>query len=102
MQSIEQTSGGVRFGSIVEIAGEALTRSDKDALALADVIRFMTGMLQMQRGKNPEAARFANLLDSMEVKTAASTVHLSLSIPQADIEKLMPARKKSVKRAAVH
>jgi hypothetical protein len=100
IQSIEQTSGGVRFGNIVEIAGEALTRSDKDALALVDVIRFISGMLQMQREKNPEAARFAGLLDTMDVKAVASTVHLSLSVPQADIEKLIKP-KRAVRRAAV-
>lgn len=101
MQSIEQTSGGVRFGNIVQFSGEAITRSDKDALALVDVIRFIAGMMQMQREKNPEAAKFANLLDTMEVKAAASTVHLSLSIPQADLEKFMQPRKKAARRAAV-
>ena len=100
LQNIEQTSGGVRFGTMVEIVGEALTRSDKDALALVDVIRFVTGLMQMHREKNPEAAKFAALLDSMEVKATASTVHVSLSIPQAEIEKLMKS-KRAVRRAAV-
>ena len=45
LQAIQQTSGGVRFGNIVEFNGEALTASDKDALALVDVIRFITGMI---------------------------------------------------------
>lgn len=100
MQAIEQTSGGVRFGNIVQIAGEAVTRTDKDAVALVDVIRFVTGLMQMHREKNPEIAKFAPLLDSLEVKAAASTVQVSLSIPQTDLEQLMKS-KKGVRRAAV-
>jgi hypothetical protein len=101
MQNIEQTSGGVRFGTMVEIVGEALTRSDKDALALVDVIRFVAGLMQTQREKNPQAAQFAALLDSMEVKAAASTVHVSLSIAQAEIEKLIKPRRAAKRSAAL-
>jgi hypothetical protein len=100
MQAIEQTSGGVRFGNIVQISGEAITRSDKDALALVDVIRFVTGMMQMHREKNPDIAKFATLLDSMEVKAEASTVQLSLSVPQTDIEQLMKSKRTSRRAAA--
>jgi hypothetical protein len=99
MQAIEQTSAGVRFGSIVQISGEAITRSDKDALALVDVIRFVTGLMQMHREKNPDIAKFAALFDSMEVKANAATVQVLLSIPQADLEQLVKA-KKTVRRAA--
>jgi hypothetical protein len=100
MQAIEQTSAGVRFGSIVQISGEAVTRTDKDALALVDVIRFVTGLMQMHRQKNAEIAKFASLFDSLEVKATASTVQMSLSIPQADLEQLIKART-TVRRAAV-
>ena len=100
MQSIEQTSGGVRFGTIVEVSGEAVTKTDKDALALADVIRFMTGLMQIHRDKNPEIGKFGSLLDSLQVRTTASTVQVSLSIPQADLEQFM-TDKKAVRRAAV-
>jgi hypothetical protein len=101
LQAIQQTSGGVRFGNIVEFSGEALTSSDKDAVALADVIRFAVGMMQMHRAKNPEIEKFAGLLDSLEVKATASTVQLSMSVPQANLEELMKTRKASARRAAL-
>jgi hypothetical protein len=99
LQAIEQTSGGVRFGTIVEFVGEAVTRTEKDAQSLVDVIRFIAGMMQMHRDKSGEAARFAKLLDSMEAKSAGNTVHLLLSIPQTDVEQLMKPRR-AVRRAA--
>ena len=100
MQAIEQTSGGVRFGTVVQISGEAITKTDKDALALADVIRFMIGLIQIRRDNNPEIGKFASFLDTLEVRTNASTVQVSLSIPQEDLEQLINA-KKTVRRAAV-
>lgn len=99
MQAIEQTSGGVRFGNVVEIAGEAVTRSAKDAQALVDVVRFLSGMAQMNREKNPQFGNFALLLDSIQVKADASTVHFSASIPETELEQMLKSKKK-VRRAA--
>jgi hypothetical protein len=100
LQAIEQTSGGVRFGTMIEFVGEAVARTEKDAQSLVDVIRFITGLMQMNKEKSAEAARFAKLLDGMETGSTGNTVHLMLSIPQSDVEQLMKS-KKVVKRAAV-
>jgi hypothetical protein len=100
MQGIEQTSGGILLGSTVEVAGEAVTRSDKDASAMVDVVRFLAGMVQSNRDKQ-EAAKFASLLDTLELKSEANVMKFHLSIPEADIEKLMVAPKMNTRRAAV-
>ena len=99
MQSIEQTSGGVKFGTLVEVSGEAVARTEKDATALADVLRFMAGMLQMSR-ENSSAAQFASLLDTLQLKTDGKTMRFSVSIPQAELEKLLKPRR-TLRRAAV-
>ncbi|HET8549547.1 MAG TPA: hypothetical protein VFL57_16155, partial [Bryobacteraceae bacterium] len=99
LQSIQQTSGGVRFGSTVQVAGEALTRSDKDASALVDVVNFFTGMVQLNR-ERPEVAQFAAALDSLKVTAAGPAVKLSISIPEADLERLMAAPKRGPGRRA--
>jgi hypothetical protein len=98
LRSIEQASGGVRFGaSTVDIAAEAVARSEKDATALVDVIRFLAGMVQLNRDKK-DAAGLATLLDTMVLKAEANTVKLSLSVPESELEKLVPAR--SLRRRA--
>jgi hypothetical protein len=99
LQGIEQTSGGIRLGPTVEVAGEAVTRSDKDASAMVDVVKFLAGMVQLNRDK-PDAAKFASLLDTLELKSEANVMKFHLSIPEADIEKMLSAPKPS-RRAAV-
>ena len=101
VQGIEQASGGVVFGATVRIAGEAVTRSEKDATALADVVRFLAGMVQMNREK-PEVAKLAAVLDTMSLKATANTLTFSLSVPEGDLEQLVkPARNGTVRRVSV-
>ena len=101
VQGIEQASGGVVFGTTVQIAGEAVTKTDKDATALADVVRFLTGMVQMNRDK-PEMAKFAALLDTMSLQANANTLTFSLSVPEGDLEQMLkPPVKGTVRRVSV-
>ncbi len=101
VQGIEQASGGVVFGANVQIAGEAVTRSEKDATALADVVRFLAGMVQMNREK-PEVAKLAAVLDTMSLKASANTVSISLSVPENDLEQMVkPARRGNVRTVSV-
>ncbi len=93
LQGILETSGGLTFGSIIRFNGEALTRSDKDAQGLADVVRFLASMIQMNGGNNPEMQIVQSLFTSLDVKAEASTVKLSFSLPEADLEKLMQQTK---------
>jgi len=99
LQAVKSASGGVKFTAAgVTIAGEALTRSDQDATALADVIRFIAGLVQQSKTDDPRAQQAATLLNSLQLTTQASTLKISLSIPQEMVEKLfMPQQKKAVK-----
>ncbi len=101
VQGIEQASGGVVFGANVQVAGEAVTRSEKDATALADVVRFLAGMVQMNREK-PEVAKLAAVLDTMVLKASANTLTISLSVPESDLEQMVkPARNGAVRTVSV-
>jgi hypothetical protein len=92
LKSIEEANGGIRFGAAnVEVSGEAVTRSDKDATALADVLRFLANMVQMNRD-NQQAGELAKVLDTMELRTEANVMKFSVSIPEDQIEKLMQPR----------
>lgn len=89
LQAILQASGGIKFGAAdIQISGEALTRSAKDATALADVIRFLAGMIQLNRDKDPQAQKLATMLDSLTLSTSDATMRLSLVLPEEMVEQL--------------
>jgi len=86
--AINQASGGIRFGEIVTISADVVARSDKDAQALGDVVKFFVGMLQQNRQNNPVAGQFSNMLDPLETKTEGNTMSMSLAIPEELLERL--------------
>ena len=99
-KSIQQMAGGIRFDTdTVTISLEAVTRSDKDATAMADVARFLTSMMQMNRDK-PEMAAAAAMLDAIQLRTDGPKFKLSINIPQADIEKMIDSQQKQPARRA--
>ncbi len=88
LNGINQASGGIRFGDTVTISAEAITRSDKDALALVDVVKFVASMLQLNRQDNPTAGQVSSLLDTLDAKTAGNVMSMSLAIPEQQLEQL--------------
>ncbi len=87
--SIEQAAMGVKFAAtMLNVTMEAAVRSEKDATAMADVARFLSGMVQLNRDK-PEVAGLATALDSMKLTTDAKNVRMTISVPQSEIEKMM-------------
>ena len=89
MQAVSQASGGVKFGPAVLISGEAVTRSDKDASALEDVIRFVAGLIQQNRGSNSTADKVSTVLDNLDLKTAGNVMTMSLAIPESQLEQML-------------
>jgi len=87
-RSVTQSSGGIRFGQVIEASFQATTRSAQDANALADVVRFLASMVQMQSQEDPRAAILAPALNSMALSTAGNTVHFSVSIAEKSLEQL--------------
>lgn len=96
MQSVEQAYGGVRFGDEVEIAAELLMRSDRDAQAMEDVVRFLG---QMMGGQNRDP-RAGKLLDAMKLTSEGRIFRMSLSIPEAQIEELVKGGKSHARHRA--
>lgn len=100
LQAITQTSGGVKFGSMVRISAEAVTRSEKDAGALVDVVRFIAGLIQLNKDKSSTATEVSSLLDTMDLKTNGNVMTMSLSIPEAQLEKILDGAKGEAKHTA--
>lgn len=91
-QSVTQSSGGIRFGQLIQASFQATTRSPQDANALADVIRFVVSMVQMRQQDDARAAILAPTLNSMTLATAGNTVHFSVSVPEKSVEQLAELR----------
>jgi hypothetical protein len=104
LQSVIATSGGVKFAnSGVTASVEAVTNTSQDAQALADVLRFATSMVQMNRNNNPGGGKFASLADSATFTANGPVMRLSVSMPEQQLEQLLmpePATGKA-KRVAI-
>jgi hypothetical protein len=99
LRSIRQASGGVRFGIKVEIDAIATARSDRDATALHDAIRFIAGMVRVQSEEHGASA-VTTLLDSMRLSASGDRVSLYMSLPESELEKLIDASRQRTRRIA--
>jgi hypothetical protein len=97
LTAINQASGGIRFGDTVTISAEAITRSDKDAQALVDVVKFVAGMLQLNRQDNPTAGQVASLLDTLNCQTAGNVMTMSVAIPERQLEQMLESMQRPSK-----
>ena len=88
LEAVEEISSGIEFGPSVRISGEAIARSDKDATALADVLRFVAGLVQLQ-SDNPSPQVLADLLNSLEIKTEANRLTFSMAVPETQLEEMI-------------
>jgi hypothetical protein len=98
--AINQASGGIRFGDTVTISAAAVTRSQKDAQALVDVVKFFAGLVQLNRQKNPTAGQVATLLDMLQTSTSGNTTLISLAIPEQQLEQLLNSAHQTHAKAA--
>jgi hypothetical protein len=91
LKSIQQGSAGVKLGTIVQFTGEVVASTDKDATALADVVRFGASMLQMNAPQSASAT-VAALVQSLAVKTDGATLTVGVGIPETMLENLVQMR----------
>ena len=84
-QAVTEASGGVRFiGTAVEINGEAISKTDRDAQALSDVLRFLGSMIVNQ----DPSGNAGKLMQTFSVTQEGATTKLKLTIPEDTIQKM--------------
>ena len=88
LQSIDQVSGSVKFGALVEASGEMVARTPQDADTLAAALRFLAGLVQLNQ-RDPRVAQLGPLLETLDIKTDKNAVKLRLSIPETQLEALI-------------
>ena len=91
VKSVVEFGGGVKLGPELTIAGEAVTKTEKDATALADVLRLFIGMAQMSAQKDPKAANSMAFLQKLNLRAEGNVAKMSLTIPAAALEKAVQA-----------
>lgn len=95
LQAITQGSGGVKFAATgVTLNLEAVARSPQDAQALTDVLRFVASMVQTQRSQGAAQSKAAAVLDNTTFAATGSVAHVTMTVPEQQLEMLvMPARR---------
>jgi hypothetical protein len=88
VQSIQQSTGGLRFGDQVKVRFDATTRSADDATSLCDLIRFLSSMIQTQRRNDANAAILASAFDTMQLQANGTQFHFGVSISEKNLELL--------------
>ena len=84
---------------MVRVSAEAVTRSEKDAGALEDVVRFIAGIIQLNK-EYTAASGVSSLMDTMVLNTAGNVMTLSLSIPEAQLENMLNSGKAEARHTA--
>lgn len=95
--AIRSAGAGVRFGADILVSAEALTRSDKDAQALADVFRFVVSMIRLNSDK-PGASEALKVADTLQVAINGATVRVSLTVPEETLENMMQRKGPGTRR----
>jgi hypothetical protein len=89
LQNIQQSSAGVKFGTSVNVDAEVVADTPQNANMLADLLRFVVQMAQL----NPNSSELASITQNLSIKTAGTALQVSLAIPEDLIEQMGPARR---------
>lgn len=95
--AIREASAGVKFGADLQIGGETVARSDKDAQAMADVLRFVASMIRLNAKPGMESA--LRIADSLKVEVNGTVTKFSLVVPEEEWNKVLDKPKQKTARA---
>ncbi|HUA58455.1 MAG TPA: hypothetical protein VML19_06865 [Verrucomicrobiae bacterium] len=86
LQKVQQVSAGVKLADPVVVSAQAQLDTAQDAATLAGMVQLLANMAQMQAQKNPEVAALAK---GVTVSASGTTVNLSFSVAEAQIQQLV-------------
>lgn len=94
LKTIQQTDGGVKFADNIQVYGQAVSNSSQNATALADVVRFLVNMVQVNASSSGSSAITA-LLQNLSVQADGNNVDLSLTISEQQLETLVRSQEQN-------
>jgi hypothetical protein len=93
LQAALQLSAGLKFAATqVTLSAEVVARSAQDAQSMADVLKFLIGMMQQDNssGQNaPNPSKTPWPADAAQVSSNGSIMHLVISIPEQQMEQFL-------------
>jgi hypothetical protein len=94
-KGIVGSSGGVKFGDMVVITGQAVTADAQTAKSLADVVQALASIAAMaSAGNDPNMAALGQVMQGLKVTADGVNVNLTLSVPEAQLEAIVKQMKK--------
>jgi hypothetical protein len=89
LKSVQSFTGGVKFGSDVQVTGLVVADTAQNATALAAVLKLGVNLVSMNSGKDAQLAQFAQLLQNIQITTSGSDLNLAMTVPETQLEALM-------------
>ncbi|HVW08504.1 MAG TPA: hypothetical protein VHC90_07980 [Bryobacteraceae bacterium] len=100
-KGIVGSNGGIKFGDMVTITGQAVTVDAQTAKSLADVVQAIASIAAMAgAGNDPNIAALAQLMQGLKVTADGVNVNITLSVPEAQLEAVINQMKKPRPAAA--
>ncbi len=102
--SVQGSSGGVKFGTNVQITGQVLTTDAASATSLANMLQALVSIASMAGGQDPQIATLAQILQGMKLTADGPAINVALSIPETQVETILNSMKNQARpavRAAV-
>jgi hypothetical protein len=97
IQAVQSASGGVQFGSTaITLSADAVTASPQNAQSIVDVLKFFVSMIA---GNANAPSGVTSIANSAQFSVNGSTAHISLLLPEAQVEQLlMPQGEKKIRK----
>jgi hypothetical protein len=101
LKKITSTSGGIKFGSQIELSTQLVAMDEKNATALGDVVKFLVGMAAMNGGSGKGApAAVTSFLQSLSIHADGNVLNVSVSVPEEQVESLINSMQPAAKPGA--
>jgi hypothetical protein len=86
LQSVQQFSGGIKFGPNVSFTATAVFDTAQNAAGMAGVLQFAANLAQAQAAQNPQAA---GVLKALAISSQGATVNVALSLPMEKVRQML-------------
>jgi hypothetical protein len=89
LKNVTATSGGIKFGTQIQLSTQMTATDEKNATALGDVVKFLVGMATMNAGGAKGAPpAMMSLLQTLTIETQGKVVNLTVSAPEDQVESM--------------
>jgi hypothetical protein len=85
-QAIQSAAGGVKFGTNDVITAQAQADNAQDAQSMADALKLLVSLAQLQAGNQPGLAAVAQ---GLQISASGAALNVTLSIPETTLEQLL-------------